>query len=312
MYDLVEIVTRNFISKAPCRSLWKAAAAASVSPSPVRAWRRRRPCQSQITAGRRAPAALTWAPAAPKLGACGPWPQPQGRWPRGGGRCFGATARPSRAPPSHSCPAAPCSMTRMKICLTKSLRRQSSPRTGQAEVGASEPDSSGHREAGPTWISLWFSMRCEPGAGVAGINTPCCSKTPPGSRCGRLWGTEAAATAVNKLHWPGTFSCEPGSPTVLVGCWFVSGLEMTGWEGNGTPLQYSCLENPMEGGAWWAAVHGVAKSRTRLSGFIFTFMHWRRKWQPTPVFLPGESQGRGSLVGCRLWCHTELEMTEVT
>ena len=42
-------------------------------------------------------------------------------------------------------------------------------------------------------------------------------------------------------------------------------------EGNGTPLQYSCLENPMDGGAWWAAVHGVAKSRTRLSDFTFTF-----------------------------------------
>ena len=46
---------------------------------------------------------------------------------------------------------------------------------------------------------------------------------------------------------------------------------------------------------------------------LFTFMHWRRKWQPTPVFfLPGESQGRGSLVGCRLWGRTELDMTEVT
>ena len=42
-------------------------------------------------------------------------------------------------------------------------------------------------------------------------------------------------------------------------------------EGNGTPLQYSCLENPMDGGAWRAAVHGVAKSRTRLSDFTFTF-----------------------------------------
>ena len=74
-------------------------------------------------------------------------------------------------------------------------------------------------------------------------------------------------------------------------------------EGNGTPLQYSCLENPMDGGAWKAAVHGVAKSRTQLSDFTFTFhfMHWRRKWQPAPVFLPGESQGRESLVGCRLW-----------
>ena len=40
---------------------------------------------------------------------------------------------------------------------------------------------------------------------------------------------------------------------------------------NGTPLQYSCLENPMDGGAWWAAVHGVAKSQTQLSDFTFTF-----------------------------------------
>ena len=44
----------------------------------------------------------------------------------------------------------------------------------------------------------------------------------------------------------------------------------------------------------------------------FTFMHWRRKWQPTPVFLPGESQGQGSLVGCHLWGHTESDTTEVT
>ena len=42
-------------------------------------------------------------------------------------------------------------------------------------------------------------------------------------------------------------------------------------EGNGTPLQYSCLENPMDGGAWWAAVHGVAKSWTQMSDFTFTF-----------------------------------------
>ena len=51
---------------------------------------------------------------------------------------------------------------------------------------------------------------------------------------------------------------------------------------------------------------------TSLSLSLFTFMHWRRKWQPTPVFLPGESQGWGSLVGCRLWGRTELHMTKVT
>ena len=78
------------------------------------------------------------------------------------------------------------------------------------------------------------------------------------------------------------------------------------------PLQHSCLENSMYGGAWWASVHGVAKSRTQLSDFTFTFMHWRRKWQPTPVFLPGESQGRGSLVGCCLWGRTESDTTEAT
>ena len=45
---------------------------------------------------------------------------------------------------------------------------------------------------------------------------------------------------------------------------------------------------------------------------VFTFMHWRRKWRPTPVFLPEESQGVGSLVGCSLWGHIESDMTEVT
>ena len=78
--------------------------------------------------------------------------------------------------------------------------------------------------------------------------------------------------------------------------------------------EYSRLENPMDRGTWWAIVHGVAKSRTRLSNFTFTF-HFHvleKEMQPTPVFLPGESQGRGSLVGCRLWGRTELDTTEVT
>ena len=57
----------------------------------------------------------------------------------------------------------------------------------------------------------------------------------------------------------------------------------------------------------WRVGHDWATSLS-----LLTFMHWRRKWQPTPVFLPGESQGRGSLVGCRLWGHTESDTNEAT
>ena len=77
-------------------------------------------------------------------------------------------------------------------------------------------------------------------------------------------------------------------------------------------VQYSCLKNPMDRGAWWAAVYGVTKSQTKLSNFTFTFhFHaWRRKWQPTPVFLPGKSHGQRSLVGCSLWGCKESGTTE--
>ena len=75
--------------------------------------------------------------------------------------------------------------------------------------------------------------------------------------------------------------------------------------------------------AWkipWTEEHGRLQSMGLLrvrhnwatSFSLFTFMHWRRKWQPTPVLLHGESQGWGSLVGCHLWCHTESDTTEVT
>ena len=74
-------------------------------------------------------------------------------------------------------------------------------------------------------------------------------------------------------------------------------------EGNGNPLQCSCLENPRDGGAWWSSVYGVAQSWTRLKQLSSSSSSSSSNypdWQPTPVFLPGESQGQGSLVGCRL------------
>ena len=114
-------------------------------------------------------------------------------------------------------------------------------------------------------------------------------------------------------------------------------------EGNGTPLQYYCLENPMDRGASGNTAHGVEKNWTRLSNFstlawkipwtedpgrlqsmrllrvrhdwatslwLFTFMHRRRKWQPTPVFLPGKSHGQRSLAGYSPWGCKESDMTD--
>ena len=85
-------------------------------------------------------------------------------------------------------------------------------------------------------------------------------------------------------------------------------------DSNGNPLQYSYWEIPsMEEPGRLQSMGSRRVGHDWVTSLsLFTFMHWRRKWQPTPVFLPGESQGRGSLVGCRLWGHTELDMTEAT
>ena len=85
-------------------------------------------------------------------------------------------------------------------------------------------------------------------------------------------------------------------------------------EGNGNPLQYACLENPMDGVAWKAAVHGVAESQTQLSDFTFTF-HFHTLEKETAIHssvLALRIPGTGSLVGCRLWGCTESDTTEVT
>ena len=90
-------------------------------------------------------------------------------------------------------------------------------------------------------------------------------------------------------------------------CQYLYLLILSHGEGNGTPPQYSCLENPMGRGAWWAAVHGVTKSRTRLSDFTFTFhflalekemathssvLAWRIPGTAEPGGLPSEGSHR--------------------
>ena len=118
----------------------------------------------------------------------------------------------------------------------------------------------------------------------------------------------------------------------------IPGLGRSPGEANGNLLQYPCLENLMDRGAWWAAVHGVTESWAWLSANTLrnhhTVLHsdcanlhsyqqcrrcgfncwvgkipWRRKWQPTPVFLPGKSHGQRSLAGYRPWGQKESDMT---
>ena len=85
-------------------------------------------------------------------------------------------------------------------------------------------------------------------------------------------------------------------------------------EGNGTPLQHSCLENPMDGGAWWAAVHGVAKSPTRLSDFPFAFhfsLSCIGEGNDNPLQCSCLENPRDG-GACRLWGRTESDTTEAT
>ena len=124
-----------------------------------------------------------------------------------------------------------------------------------------------------------------------------------------------------------------GQPKMGGSWWRDDRMWSTG-EGNGNPLQYSCLENSMDRGTGWATIFGVAKSWTRLSNYHFHFQSilglpwwlsskeftcqcrtqgfnpwvgkipWRRKWQPTPVFFSGKSHGQRSLAsyssrGCK-------------
>ena len=105
----------------------------------------------------------------------------------------------------------------------------------------------------------------------------------------------------------------PGGSEVKVSAWnagdpgSIPGLGRSPGEGNGNPLQYSCLENPMEGGAWQAAVHAVTESQTRLSDFTFTFpfhalekamathssvLAWRIPWTGEPGGLPSMGSHR--------------------
>ena len=134
--------------------------------------------------------------------------------------------------------------------------------------------------------------------------------------CPVLWESQPDKFKLQTSSWKSRHSPEDwGSQhtcTKLLFCSFSPGWLHYSTSMIGTPLQYSCLENPMDRGAWWVASTGLLRVGHDWVTSLSLFMHWRRKWQPTPVFLPGEPQGRGSLVGCRLWGHTELDTTGAT
>ena len=90
----------------------------------------------------------------------------------------------------------------------------------------------------------------------------------------------------------------------------IPGWGRSSGDGPGNPLQYACLENPMDRGALWVTVHRLTKSRTQVKQ-LSTYKP-RKKWQPAPVCLPGESHGQRSLMGYGPWGCKESDMTEAT
>ena len=86
----------------------------------------------------------------------------------------------------------------------------------------------------------------------------------------RVFSNESALHIMWPKYWSFSFNISPTNEYPGLISFRMDWLDLLG-EGNGTPLQYSCLENPTDGGAWWAVVHEVAKSRTQLSDFTFTF-----------------------------------------
>ena len=83
-------------------------------------------------------------------------------------------------------------------------------------------------------------------------------------------------------------------------------------EGNGTPFQYFCLENPMDGGAWWAAVHEVAKSRTRLNNFTLHLHALEKEMATHSSILAWRISGMGEPGGLPSMGRTESDTTEMT
>ena len=166
---------------------------------------------------------------------------------------------------------------------------------------------------------------CRPCSGCQGLHTKQGGRLGPGNRGGV--GCESVASRNQVTARSGHHSC--GRQTHAALSWVDIVLYNPGKDSTCVLVhqQFICPLPPLalhsSTLAWkipWTEEPGGLRSMGSLrvrhdwvtSLSLFSFMHWRGKGQPTPVFLPGESQGRGRLVGCRLWGRTELDTTEVT
>ena len=169
-----------------------------------------------------------------------------------------------------------------------------------------------------TWLSDWTKLNWVLHSVLLGLillkNTPTSVPQASATYMGKFlhfFGKWAVSSLLRLCNWHSER------------CWVITSYESIGNKGTWGVGSEKAMAPHSSTLAWkipWMEEPGRLQSMgsrrvrhnwaTSLS--LFTFMHWRRKWQPTPVFSPGESQGQGSLVGCHLWGHTELDTTEVT
>ena len=166
-----------------------------------------------------------------------------------------------------------------------------------------------------SWISFVICIPVKPSPSESFRVFLCdASLNIPAPFPGNQWSTlkKAMAPHSNTLAWKILWRKEPdrlqSMGSLRVGYDWTTSLSVftfTHWRRKWNPLQYSCLENPRDRGAWWAAIYGATQSRTWLkwlssSSSSSTFL-WRRQWHPTPVLLPGKSHGWRSHVGYSPW-----------
>ena len=141
-----------------------------------------------------------------------------------------------------------------------------------------------------------LKLNCHPHPGFGTVETRCYRGLAQGMVS--AWG-----------NWSSVTGMRPCITSGFNGCWFSLAEKAMAAHSGTLAWRIPWTDEPggLQPMGSWSVGHDWATSLS-----LFTLMHWRRQWRPTPVFLPGESQGRGSLVSCRLWGRTASDTTETT